>query len=282
MSTETQDKAASGLKKGIGAIAGRFGGNVGANRAFLNNRRSGKRALQPIRIHGVRYFFVTATMVILAAVVLDLPVGSYRGQWPGEVIGWASQLTDFAQSGWILVPTGVVVLVCYLIDWGRFRARTRLALGKLLSVCAYVFLSVGVSGLIAAILKASIGRARPVHFDELGAFYFNSFTLDASFASFPSGHSTTAGALFAAIAIFFPALRLPALILGLWLGTTRILVGAHYPSDVVAGLAFGAWYAYFSALFFARYGILFTTTDSGWPVRKSGYGLLRRWRRKRG
>ncbi len=282
MSTETQDKTASGLKKSMGAIASRFGGNVSANRAFLNNRKSGKRALQPIRVHGVRYFFVTAMVVLLAAVVLDLPVGSYRGQWPGEIIGWASQLTDVAQSGWILVPTGVFVLLCYLIDWRRFRGRTRLTLGKWMSVSGYVFVAVGASGLIAAILKAVIGRARPVHFDELGAFYFNSFTLEASFASFPSGHSTTAGALFAAIAIFFPALRLPALILGLWLATTRILVGAHYPSDVVAGVAFGAWYAYFSALFFARYGILFTTNDRGWPIRKRGYGLLRRWRRKRG
>lgn len=259
----------------LGRISARFRHNLSANRAFLNKRLKIRPAMP--RVRGIRYFLLVGVAVLLAAIVLDLPVGNYRSQWPDDVRYWAYRLTDIGQSAWILVPTGVLVIIGYGLNWQHFSSRTRLTLAKWMSACAYIFLSVGVSGLIAAILKRLIGRARPVHFDEIGAFAFQPLS-DASYASFPSGHSTTAGALFAAIAIFFPALRIPALILGVWLGFTRILVGAHYPSDVIAGLAFGAWYAYFSALVFARYGFIFTYGEQGWPVRRKGSELIKLWR----
>ncbi len=259
----------------LARLSERFRNNISANRALLKKRRT-MRPVMP-RVRGIRYFLLVAMAVLLAAIVFDLPVGNYRRQWPDDVQYWADRLTDIGKSGWILIPTGVLLIIGYGLNWRTFSSRTRLMMAKWMSACAYIFLSVGVSGLIVTILKRLIGRARPVHFDELGAFSFHPLS-DASFASFPSGHSTTAGALFAAIAIFFPALRGPALILGIWLGFTRILVGAHYPSDVIAGLAFGAWYAYFSALVFARYGLIFTYDQNGWPVRRKGSELVKLWR----
>ncbi|WP_419907062.1 phosphatase PAP2 family protein [Hoeflea sp.] len=251
-------------------LTDRFRTNLAASRAFLKSRRANGDADTPV--HGYRYFFLTVMVVFLVAVVLDNPVGAYRNQWPTDVLKWAHRLTDIGKSGWILVPTGVFVLACYFLDWRGLQARTRLTLAKWVAASGYVFIAVGMSGLIVAIAKRLIGRARPVHFEELGAFYFQPFS-NASFASFPSGHSTTSGAFFAAIAIFFPALRFPALVLAIWLGFTRVLVGAHYPSDVLAGLAFGAWYAYFTALFFAGYGFIFKIDKNGLPVRRKGYEL---------
>lgn len=280
MAQDTEDSAEKGESPAqtgriLGRISERFRNNIDANRALLRKRGTIRRGMP--RIRGIRYFLLVGITVVLMAIVLDMPVGSYRGQWPDEVQIWAYRLTDIGQSAWILVPTGVVLIIGYGLDWQYFGNRTRLAMAKWMSACAYIFLSVGMSGLIVAIVKRLIGRARPVHFDELGAFAFEPLS-NASYASFPSGHSTTAGALFAAIAIFFPALRVPALILGIWLGFTRILVGAHYPSDVIAGLAFGAWYAYVSALVFARYGFIFTYNERGWPVRRKGSELVRFWR----
>ena len=248
-------------------ISGRFRSNIAASRAFLKSRRNNSGTYVPV--HGYRYFFLTVMVVFLVAVVLDSPVGAYRSQWPPDVLKWAYRLTDFGKSGWILVPTGVLVLAGFFFDWRRFRARTRLAMAKWVAASAYIFIAVGMSGLIVTIAKRLIGRARPIHFEELGAFYFQPLS-NASFASFPSGHSTTSGAFLAAIAIFFPALRFPALVLAIWLGFTRVLVGAHYPSDVLAGLAFGAWYAYFTALFFAGYGFIFKIDENGLPARRKG------------
>jgi len=265
------------VKHALARVSSRFRDNVSANRALLRQRRVSRPAMP--RVRGWRYLLIVGVVVIMTAVVLDMPVGAYRTQWPPEVMHWAARLTDIGKSGWILTPTGILLIVGYALNWQWFSSRTRLALAKAMSACAYIFLSVGVSGLIATILKRVIGRARPVHFEDAGAFSFHPFS-DASYASFPSGHSTTAGALFAAVAIFFPALRIPALLLAIWLGFTRVLVGAHYPSDVIAGLAFGAWYAYFSALVFARYGFIFTYDAKGWPVPRRGVALVRLWRRR--
>ena len=48
---------------------------------------------------------------------------------------------------------------------------------------------------------------------------------------------------------------------------TRVMVSAHYPSDVIAGLALGGWFSLMIAIVFSRYGILFRVAD-GWPVPK--------------
>lgn len=260
-------------------LSARYGSNIVTNHLLLKRRKDHSNT--QIRVHGFRYLFLSAMVVFLTAVVLDMPVGSFRGQWPGSLRSWAGFFTDLGKSGWILYPTGIFLIIGFGINWRRLHVRNQLILAKWMSAAGYIFVAVGVSGLIATILKRVIGRARPMHYEEHGAFYFQPFS-DASYASFPSGHSTTSGAIFAAVAIFFPKLRYPALVLAVWLGFSRVLVGAHYPSDVVAGVAFGAWYAYFSALFFARYDILFTTDENGWPVRRRGYELVRFWKRRRG
>lgn len=271
----------AGAHAGLLSTHRRFGSNVASGHRFLRARARRRRGAHP-RIHGVRYAIVAAFVVAIFALVLDLPVGAYRNQWPDLVLRIGRDMTNFGKSGWILIPTGLAILVGYSLDWEVWGRRGRMFALRWMSLVGYIFFSIAGAGLITDLVKALVGRARPVHFQELGAFAFELFH-GASYYSFPSGHSTTIGALFAAIALLYPLVRLPCLLLALWFGATRIIVGAHYPSDVAAGLAWGAWFAYFSAMLFARHGIIFTYGARGWPVRRGGYRLLsaRRLRRLR-
>lgn len=255
-----------------------FRANLLSGHVFVRARRS-RRAVRP-RIHWLRYFVVVALLTVLVAITLDQPVGAFRGHWPGDVSATARAVTDVGKSGWILIPTGVAILVAYSLNWEVWGARRRIFVLKWVAALGFIFFSIAAGGLIADIVKYVVGRARPVHFQELGAFSLHPFT-NASFASFPSGHSTTMGGLFAALALLFPRFRLGFLILALWIVGTRVLVGAHYPSDVVAGLAWGAWFSYFSAMLFARHGLIFTYDARGWPVRRSGYRPFGRYLRLR-
>src|ERR687889_388217 len=58
--------------------------------------------------------------------------------------------------------------------------------------------------------------------------------------SFPSGHSSSAGAFVTGVALECPLAGAALAPLALTVGYSRVHVGVHYPGDVVAGLAVGA------------------------------------------
>ncbi|MCY1236474.1 hypothetical protein D9M72_491300 [compost metagenome] len=66
--------------------------------------------------------------------------------------------------------------------------------------------------------------------------------------------------------MLMPKLRPLFLILALTIGVSRVIVGAHYPSDVAAGLLLGLWTSVMVAFLFARQNRLFHLSEGGWPL----------------
>jgi len=134
----------------------------------------------------------------------------------------------------------------------------------------YVFAAVAVSGIIANLSKNIIGRARPKHFDETGPLSFDFWSGDSSWASFPSGHATTAMALGVSLALLFPRMRWVFLCLCFWIAVSRLFVGVHYPSDVIAGGILGGITAWLMARALARRRLLFGFSGDGILLRRKG------------
>lgn len=138
-------------------------------------------------------------------------------------------------GGTFAVTVGLAVLVVVL--WRRGRSRE----------AVYAAVVVAGGALLSALTKGLTGRARPPVAAAL-------IELPASF-SFPSGH--TMGSLCLAWAVghaivgspSIPARRKPGLvaIVALYpvlVGTSRVYLGVHWPSDVLASwLLSGAWIA---------------------------------------
>lgn len=167
------------------------------------------------------------------------------------------------KSDWVLYPAGLWILAVIFGGWQRLPFRRKMAVSYLTIYGSYLFFVVAASGLLAIVLKWNIGRARPTLFDEAGPLYFDFFAWEAKLSSFPSGHATTAGTLIVALALIAPKMRWLFVVVGLWIAASRVIVGAHYPSDVVAGLVLGGTFSYCSARWMARRRIGFVFDDNG-------------------
>jgi membrane-associated phospholipid phosphatase len=95
------------------------------------------------------------------------------------------------------------------------------------------FGAVAAAGLVVTILKELFDRSRPPvsGIDAVGV-------IPAS-ASFPSGHAATAFAAAVAVGMFYPRLRRPLLALAAVVALSRVYLGVHYATDVLAGSALG-------------------------------------------
>src|SRR5690606_485612 len=234
------------------------------------NRRTSPRG----GYFGPRSFLLmllVALMAIAALIWLDGWAAELRGNWPGWLQVPAQWMTDIGLSGWYLIPAALVLLAMNLIDWQGAAPRRLLRLYNWTGLAFFILLSVGLSGLIVTFLKRLIGRARP-RVGE-GAFSFEPFAVDSSYASFPSGHSTTVGAMTAILFLFLPRARPAILLLGTWLALTRVIVGAHFPSDVIAGFSLGFGFAVLMASIFARLGYVFRHDGPRLPVPRPSFFL---------
>ena len=210
------------------------------------------------------------TAGVLLAVLLDPHLVAWQATLPEGLTGFFDMVTDFGKSGWILIGTGVFFIVSLFLDAASLTARQRVRRMLRTIAAAYVFLAVAISGILINVVKLLFGRARPRLFEDEGSYSFDPLAADSDWASFPSGHATTAMALGAALALLFPRLRWVFLCLGFWIAMSRMFVRAHYPSDVLADCLFGAVTAWLLARALAQRRLVFGFDAAGRLRRRRG------------
>ncbi|MBQ8966707.1 phosphatase PAP2 family protein [Ruminococcus sp.] len=100
------------------------------------------------------------------------------------------------------------------------------------------------------ILKNAVDRTRPYEaINELHAMIGKQRD-----ASFPSGHSSGS---FCVASVIFRECRLrigiPVLLLALSIALSRLYVGVHYPTDVLAGIITGTFYGIMTCVIYHKY-----------------------------
>jgi undecaprenyl-diphosphatase len=107
-------------------------------------------------------------------------------------------------------------------------------------------------------------------YDQFGEFHFVIPGFPSVYASFPSGHAITAFACAVALGYFLPRLRWALLTLAVLVAISRVVVGAHYASDVIAGAAIGWLSAVLVRRAFATRGIAFKLAGGHILVKAAG------------
>jgi len=74
--------------------------------------------------------------------------------------------------------------------------------------------------------------------------------------SFPSGHTMTAFAIALVVSYFYPTLEWPLYFLAVSIALSRVVLGMHFLSDVLAGAVLGSALGLASIVTFASYGLV--------------------------
>jgi membrane-associated phospholipid phosphatase len=110
-----------------------------------------------------------------------------------------------------------------------------------------LFISALLAGWLYTTVKWCVGRTRPFpkNIPPVPPFKLSPFHLGvqglwkADNQAFPSGHACLAFATAATLSMIYPRSRVVFYLIAAMVGLERVLEGAHYPADVVAGAIFG-------------------------------------------
>ena len=215
-----------------------------------------------LRIARTEIAALSALLIIALGVMTFVEVADDMTEADGQmfdqaVLHWLQPVAGQPRGPWWLQEAaadltslgGISVLTLFAVIAFSFLLIQRKRLSALLLV-------VGLAGGVALSegLKALFERARPP------AAYQAVETLNASF---PSGHALLSTVFYLSVAVMmtraFPKRRLKAYVLGvgmvfaLMVGLTRVYLGAHWASDVLAGWSVGAAWA--MALWLVSYAV---------------------------
>ena len=180
-------------------------------------------------------------------------------------------LTAFGKSGQMFLWSAVICLAAAVASQLAARRRDRAAMGLLAGMAAYLFAVLAVSGVMTQVIK-QFGRGRPRLMDDGGVWQFKPFAFEAVWWSFPSGHTTTAFAFATAVGLLFRGWLAPLLVAAALVGASRVVLGSHFPSDIVAGACIGAGAAILLRRAFARRRIVFAVRER--EIVRRGRGVL--------
>lgn len=206
-----------------------------------------QRLLQPLTRLSTEARWITAAIVTLVGcTVVLLGVGedvirrngAYHDDRPW--LGWVVRhrglrLEEISRALAVVGSVGVLLVLAVAVAvvlWWR---------GLRLAHCAAPLVALLGAGFAVSVLKSAVGRVRPLPPIRL---------ITDNEASFPSGHSADSTALFVTLALVIAVttLRRPlhrvllvsaAALLSGSIAASRLVLGVHWPTDVIAGLALG-------------------------------------------
>jgi undecaprenyl-diphosphatase len=193
---------------------------------------------------------------------------------PRWIVSFFDDITDYGKSGWFLWPLGLLFIALAALPPVLTRFSQRVLAAIMVRV-GFLFTAIAVPGLFVTIVKRMIGRARPMVGGTLDPYLFSPFAWHAAFAGLPSGHATTAFAVLVAFGTLWPRARTILLIYALLIAMSRVMVNAHYPSDVFAGALVGMAGAVLVRRYFAQRRLGFAIEADGTIHQYPGPSLRR-------
>jgi undecaprenyl-diphosphatase len=130
---------------------------------------------------------------------------------------------------WGTILIAVAAIALWLLARPRVNDKWKLAAASALAAGALAYL-------VNQTIHAIWNRPRPYE-SHAGVYHPHAHSTDAGF---PSDHASAAFGIAVAVALFDPVVGAAFLVLAALIGLGRVIVGAHYPGDVLAAAIVGA------------------------------------------
>lgn len=157
---------------------------------------------------------------------LDVVVAEGANRFAMRHDGWEDAARAWAGASELVFIACVVLLIAA----GLLYRRRALATAGAMALGA-----AGVSLAVAAVVARLIDRPRPF----VAHTQIHAFLAHAADGGFPSDHATAAFAIAVVLMLRFGWRAVPVLVAAIALAASRVLVGVHYPGDVLAGALIG-------------------------------------------
>ena len=151
-------------------------------------------------------------------------------------------LTHFGDSLYFFIPTILTWALVKII-----KSKNQI-INTISEISLFIFLNILLSGIVTQILKHAIGRPRPVLFNGFEQKSLSIISFDSKWHSFPSGHTATIFAFIFCMVLLFPKIKNILITVAIIIASTRVIVGAHFISDIFGG----ALVAYLSSIFISK------------------------------
>jgi membrane-associated phospholipid phosphatase len=187
----------------------------------------------------------TVFIIVISYLFTDLPVAQYfsaLNQETRNVFEWITKAG--ISTVYLIVSLGLFIFFRWIRKHRRYADRALL-----------FFSNIALSGILANIVKFLVGRLRPKMLFEKGLYGFDPFRVGYEFNSFPSGHAATVFAIAVSCSIFWPKYRILFFMFAMTVALSRLVLNAHYPSDVLAGAYIGTMTAIMMKRYLLKGGV---------------------------
>ena len=198
---------------------------------FLNQLNAQEKKVSIYLLIGALFFLL-----------FDYSIASFFHSLNYQTKSLFGTLTHFGDSLYFFIPTILTWALVKII-----KSKNQI-INTISEISLFIFLNILLSGIVTQILKHVIGRPRPVLFNGFEQKSLSIISFDSKWHSFPSGHTATIFAFIFCMVLLFPKIKNILITVAIIIASTRVIVGAHFISDIFGG----ALVAYLSSIFISK------------------------------
>ena len=144
-------------------------------------------------------------------------------------------ITELGSSFWYFLVLLIVFVFSFFLK-KKTNNKFEIFYNKLKIDSLFFFLAMLITGVLTQIIKHILGRPRPNYAIIDNDLWFSFFSLDSSFHSFPSGHTSTIFVVALCFSLLLPNIRYFFIFFASIVAFSRVIVGAHFFTDIIGGI----------------------------------------------